>query len=100
MRGHEMNKNPVEPEHVAELSLAELCCAPRDRVEHGLDVGRRTGDYAQYLASRDLVFERLLKLALARLFGFEQPRVLDGDHGWLAKVWSRATWASVRSRAS
>src|SRR5215470_11189860 len=81
MRGHEMNKISVEPEHMAELSLAEFCCAPGDRVEHRLDVGRRTGDYAQYLASRGLIFKRLLKLTLARLLGFEQPCVLDGDCG-------------------
>ena len=57
-----MNKPPVEPEHVAELNLAEFCCAPGDRVEHGLHVGRRTGDYTQYLASRGLILERLLYL--------------------------------------
>src|SRR5215472_6599724 len=81
MRGHEMNKNPVEPEHVAELSLAELCCAPGDRVEHRLNVGRRTGDYAQHLASRGLILKRLLKFALACLLRLEQPRVFDGDDG-------------------
>src|SRR5262249_23662269 len=75
-----MNEISLEPEDIAELSPAELCCAPGARVEHGLDVGRRTGYYAQYLASRGLVFEGLLKLALARLLGFKQPRVLDGDH--------------------
>src|SRR5215831_3577181 len=81
MRGHEMNKNAVEPEHVAELSLAEFCCAPGDRVEHGLDVGRRTRDYAQYLARGGLVFEGLLKLAFTCLLRLKQARVLNGDYG-------------------
>src|SRR5215831_13818328 len=81
MRGHEMNKIPVEPEHVAELSLAEFRCAPGDRVEDGLDVGRRTRDYAQYLGGCCLIFKGFLQLALARLLGFEQTCVLDGDHG-------------------
>src|SRR5215831_13802945 len=81
MRGHEMNKIPVEPEHVAELSLAEFRRAPGDRVEHGLDVGRRTRDYAQYLGGCCLIFKGFLQLALTRLLGFEQPRVLDGDDG-------------------
>src|SRR5215471_20879547 len=81
MRGHEMNEIPVEPEHVAELSLAEFRCAPGDGVEHGLDVGRRTRDYAQYLGGCCLIFKGFLQLVLARLFGLEQPRVLDGDDG-------------------
>src|SRR6516165_2623197 len=79
MRGHKMNKIPVEPEHVAELSLGELCCAPGDRVEHRLNVGRRTGDDIKHLARRGLVLERFLKFALARLLRLEQPRILDGD---------------------
>ena len=76
-----MNEIPVEPEHVAELSLAEFRCAPGDRVEHGLHVGRRTRDYAQYLGGCCLIFKGFLQLVLARLFGLEQPRVLDGDDG-------------------
>src|SRR5215467_5820722 len=81
MGGHKMNEIPVEPEHVAELSLAEFRCALGDRVEHGLDVGRRTRDYAQYLGGCCLIFKGFLQLALTRLLGFEQPRILDGDDG-------------------
>src|SRR5262249_16084817 len=60
--GYEVEKLPVEPKEVAELSLAESPRALRDRVEHRLDVRRRAGDHPQDLAGRGLLLERLLGL--------------------------------------
>src|SRR5262249_24321806 len=42
-------------------------------------------DDTKHIAHRSLVFERLLKLAFARLLCLEQPRVLDGDHGLIGE---------------
>src|SRR5262245_25634420 len=56
----------------AELAVAQAQRALEDRLEHRLEVGRRTADDAQDLAAR--------RLLLQRLPGFiEQPRVLDRD---------------------
>src|SRR6266436_1176895 len=52
-----------------------------DRVEHGLDIGRRARDHAKDLARRRLLLQRLREVAVARLQLREQPRVLDGDDG-------------------
>ena len=53
--------------------MAQLARALRDRLQHGLHVGRRLADHAQHLGGRRLPLERLLGLV-------EQPRVLDRDH--------------------
>src|SRR5262245_21512585 len=47
--------------------------ALRDRIQHRLDVGRRTSDDTQYFTRRRLLLQRLLEF-------LEQPHVLDGDH--------------------
>src|SRR6266498_3066526 len=39
----------------------------RESPQHGLDIGRRGGNHAKYLARRGLLFERFSKLAAARL---------------------------------
>src|SRR5262249_200446 len=52
-----------------------------DRLQNGLQVGRRAADDTEHVTRIGLVFERLYQLALARLFLLEQPRVLDGDDG-------------------
>ena len=44
----------------------------RDRVQHGLHIGRRTGDHAEDLGDRGLLLQRLLRLV-------EQADVLDRD---------------------
>ena len=96
-----MNELPVEAEHVTELSIAEPRRALRDRIEHRLDIGRRAADDVEHLARRGLVFERFLQLALARLLGLEQPRVLDGDDGLVGEGFEQFDLAvSVKGRTS
>src|SRR5262249_51684472 len=56
--GHKSQELPVESMNNTKLRLAELPCAPGDRVEHRLDVGRRTRDHAKNFARR-LLLERL-----------------------------------------
>src|SRR5262249_59604386 len=53
--------------------LAEAGCALGDRVEHRLDISRRTTDDLENLASGGLPFPRPLRLG-------EQPHGLDRDH--------------------
>src|SRR5262249_21350462 len=64
---------PVEPEHDAEIGIAEPRTAGRDRVEHWLHVSGRARDDAQNLGRRRLLLQRFLRL-------IEQAHVLDGDH--------------------
>src|SRR5262245_32540955 len=45
-----------------------------NRVQHGLDIRGRAGNYAENLTRRRLLFQRFLEL-------FEQPDVLNRDHG-------------------
>ena len=59
---------------------AELQRGRRDRVEHGLHIGRRLADHAQDLARRRLLLERLGEIAIARFELVEQTHVLDRDH--------------------
>jgi hypothetical protein len=67
MRGGKMNELPVEPEYMAELSLAQSRRALRDHVKHGLGVGRRSAYGAEHFAGCRLIFERLSQLARPRL---------------------------------
>ena len=45
----------------------------RDHIQHRLNIRRRAGDDAQYLARRRLLLQRFLEF-------LEQPHVLDRDH--------------------
>ena len=56
---HEVEELAVEPVDKAELALAEPRRALGNHVEHRLDVGRRTADDVEHLASRGLVFKSL-----------------------------------------
>ena len=38
-----MDKLPIKPEHVEELSITEPRYGPRDRVEYGLEIGSASG---------------------------------------------------------
>src|SRR5215831_9459965 len=71
----------VKPAHVAELSPAELGSGLCYRIEHRLEISGRSANDTEHIADCGLIFERLLKLPLARLLRLEQPRVLDGDDG-------------------
>jgi hypothetical protein len=63
------------------LSLTQSSGALRDRVEHGLDIGRRAADDTQDLARRRLLLKRLRQVAITGLQLLEQPHILDGDDG-------------------
>jgi hypothetical protein len=75
---------PVDGHGLQEVSLnlanggigraTEPRSACRDRLHHGLDVGRRARDHPQDVGRRRLLLERLSRLV-------EQPHVLDGDDG-------------------
>ena len=55
----------VEPRHEGELATAQPHRALGNRVEHGLDVGRRARDDTQDIAGRRLVLERFGEFARA-----------------------------------
>src|SRR5215831_7454401 len=67
------------------IGLTEPTGSLNDCIENRLQLSRRTADNIEYFAGRRLVFKRLLQLPLARLLGFEQPRVLDGDDGLIGE---------------
>ena len=67
MTGHDVKVLPVESEDVAELGVAELRRAQRDRIKHRLHVRRGTRNDAENLARRGLLFEGFRKLL--RTFG-------------------------------
>src|SRR4030095_10323316 len=56
-----------------------------ERVEHGLKVGRRSRDYAQYVAGHSLMFQRFREVAIALSQFLEQPHVFKCDHRLIAK---------------
>ena len=62
----------TDKEHGRVLRAGEARGALGDRVEDGLDVGRRCGDDLEDVAHRGLSLERLLRF-------IEQPHVLDRD---------------------
>src|SRR5262249_27240621 len=81
MRGRKVDELTIKPENIAEFGLAELRSAPRDHIEHRVDICRRAADDTEHFACGGLIFKRLLQLPRPRLLGFEQPGVLDGDDG-------------------
>src|SRR5262249_16931118 len=82
----QVKQSSVEPKDGTELRVAELLGTPRDRLEHGLDIGRRTGDHAKDLARRGLLLQRFRDLRMGlreRCVLFlqlcKETNVLDGD---------------------
>src|SRR6516225_8435682 len=69
----------VKPHHERKLSATQPDRAFCDRIEHWLNIGRRTRNDAEYFRRRRLLLQRLSEL-------IEQPRVLDGDDGLRSKV--------------
>ena len=57
--GRDVNLLTVEPADEAIQPIAQAHGAPYDRVEDGLDIGRRARDDAQDLAGRRLLLQRL-----------------------------------------
>src|SRR5262245_50091723 len=73
-----MDEFPIVPEDSGDRRVAQHGSAPSDRIEHRLNVGRRTGDDPEDIARRRLLLKRLLRLV-------EQSYVLDGDHGLIGE---------------
>src|SRR5215475_15945530 len=61
--------------------MAKLLRRLQNGIEHRLQFIRGATDDFQHFTGCCLVLKGFLKLSLARLLRFEQPRVLDGDHG-------------------
>ena len=56
-----------------------------DGVEHRLHVRGRAADDAEHLGSRRLMLQGLAQFRVALLDLFEQPHILDRDHGLIGK---------------
>ena len=56
-----------------------------DRVKNRLHVRRRAADDAEHLGRCGLMLQGLAQFRVALLQFFEQPHVLDGDHGLVGK---------------
>src|SRR3954469_20228240 len=67
------------PVYETEIGMAQPLGHSDNTFEDGSDVARRLRDNCEYFRRSRLEFERFSQLALARLLGFEQPRVLDCD---------------------
>ena len=76
-------------EHKAEFCVANLHCVRQQRIEHRLQIARRGTDNRQHIGGSGL----LLQVDFAQFV--EQPRVLDGDHGLVGKVVTRAICLSA-----
>ena len=67
------------------IRLAKSPSGFDDGFEYRLQLVRRPGNHGQNVTDGGLVFERFQQLALARLLGLKQPRVLDGDDYLVSK---------------
>ena len=71
-----------------------------DGVEHRLHVRRRAADDAEHLGRCRLMLQGLAQFRVALLQFFEQPHVLDGDHGLIGKGFEKPICLSVNGRTS
>src|SRR5262249_9414610 len=72
-------------EQVAELGLAYPHCIRQHGLEDRLKGSWRRADDTEDFGRRRLLLKGLGQLALARLLGLKQSRVLDGDQGLIGK---------------
>src|SRR5262249_10794010 len=70
---------PESKHHV--INAANPCGALNNGVEDRLHIGGRTADDAQHLGCCRLMLQGLAQFCVALLDLFEQPHVLDGNHG-------------------
>ena len=73
-----------------------------DGVEDRLHIRRRAADDAEHLGRCRLMLQRLAQFCVALLEFFEQPHVLDGDHGLVGEGFEKSDllfgeWADLRS---
>ena len=66
------------------------CGALDDGVEYRLHVRRRAADDAEHLGRCRLMLQGLAQFGVALLHFFEQPDVLNGDHGLGGKGFEQA----------
>src|SRR5262245_63233021 len=84
---NEMKQPAFEHHHCTERRIAEAGRICYDRIKYRLEVRWRSTDDIEHIARCGLIFKRLRELlgpfselSRPRLFGLEQPCVLDGDH--------------------
>ena len=65
-----------------------------------LQIERRAADDLEHVGGRGLLLQRFGEIVGALAQFVEQPRVLDGDTAWSAKVLSSAICLSVKGRTS
>ena len=71
-----------------------------DGVEHRLHVRGRAADDAEHLGRCRLMLQRLAQFCVALLDLFEQPHVLDRDHGLSGKGFKKLDLFIVKGRTS
>src|SRR5262249_10145582 len=67
------------------IRIAQSRCGLHQRIEYFLHVERRPADDLQNIGRGRLLFQGFCQLPFARLLGFEQTSVLDGDDSWVGK---------------
>ena len=82
------------------INPANPCRALDDSIEHRLDIGRRAADDAENLARRSLLLQSFAQIRVALLEFFEQPHVLDGDHGLGGESFEERDLLSEKGRTS
>ena len=66
-----------QPEYFGWSGSAQSYCGIQDCLQHRLQIEGRAADDLEHIASRGLIFERLLQITRTLLQFAKQPRVLD-----------------------
>ena len=90
-RRHIEGCRDIQPFTVPAIDVAEARAADANSVfEHRrknrFKLAGRAGYNAQHFRRRRLLLQRFRQLLRTLLFGLEQPRVLDGDHGLVGEA--------------
>jgi hypothetical protein len=83
---HCANATALAQEHLAKFGPADRDGMLQHRLEHRLQLSRRTGDDLEHLGGCRLLLQRLAQLACSRLHLIEQPHVLNGNYGMSGEI--------------
>src|SRR4029077_2362452 len=75
----------IKSEHSAIFRLAQSYGIIQDCFKNRLKIRERAADHLQYLTCGGLLLQCFGELAVAILQVFEQPNILDGDHGLVSE---------------